>query len=227
MDTKRIVITGVGRGLGRAMTAGFIEAGHIVCGCARRADDVAELQQRWPAPNQFAQVDVADDRQVAAWAERVLTDGPIDLLLNNAALINQNAVLWKVPVEEFDRIIDVNIKGVANVIRHFAPAMVARRQGVIVNFSSGWGRSTSPQEAPYCATKWAIEGLTLALASELPRGMAAIPLSPGIINTNMLQTCFAGDASSYPSPEEWAVKAVPFLLQLGPKDSGKQLAVPQ
>ncbi len=227
MTAKRIVITGVGRGLGRAMTAGFIDAGHIVCGCARRAEDVAELQKRWPPPNQFAQVDVADDRQVAAWAERVLADGPVDLLLNNAALINQNAVLWEVPVEEFDRIIDVNIKGVANVIRHFAPAMVARRQGVVVNFSSGWGRSTSPQEAPYCATKWAIEGLTLALASELPRGMAAVPLSPGIINTTMLQTTFGGDASSYPSPEQWAVKAVPFLLQLGPKDSGKQLAVPQ
>ena len=227
MSAKRIVITGVSRGLGRGMTAGFSAAGHVVYGCARRPEDVAELQSRWPAPNRFAQVDVVDDRQVAAWAAQVLADGPVDLLLNNAALINRSAVLWEVPVAEFDRIIDVNIKGVANVIRHFAPAMIARRQGVIVNFSSGWGRSTSPQEAPYCATKWAIEGLTLALASELPRGMAAIPLSPGMINTDMLRTCFAGDASSYPSPDEWAIRAVPYLLGLGPKDNGKQLTVPQ
>jgi NAD(P)-dependent dehydrogenase (short-subunit alcohol dehydrogenase family) len=227
VTAKRIVITGVGRGLGRAMTAGFIDAGHIVCGCARRSEHVADLKERWPAPNQFAQVDVADDPQVAAWAREVLADGPVDLLVNNAALINRNNVLWDVPADEFDQIVDVNIKGVANVIRHFAPAMVARRQGMIINFSSEWGRSTSPEEAPYCATKWAIEGLTMSLASELPRGMAAIPLSPGIINTNMLQTCFGSGAASHPTAEQWSVKAVPFILGLGPKDSGKQLRVPQ
>src|SRR5205823_14154043 len=115
--------------------------------------------------------------------EKILAAGPVDLLLNNAALINRSAVFWKVPVEEFDRLVDVNIKGVANVLRHFVPAMVARRRGVIVNFSSGWGRSVSPEEAPYCATKWAIEGLTLALAHELPRGVAALPLNPGVIDT--------------------------------------------
>ena len=64
---------------------------------------------------------------------------------------------------------DVNVKGVANVIRAFVPAMVAKKRGVIVNLSSGWGRSTAAEVAPYCATKYAIEGLTLSLAQELPR----------------------------------------------------------
>jgi NAD(P)-dependent dehydrogenase (short-subunit alcohol dehydrogenase family) len=227
MEAKRIVITGVSRGLGRAMTARFIEHGHTVCGCARSAEAIAELQQRWPAPHSFHAVDVVDHRQVGRWADAALADGPIDLLVNNAALINRNAVLWEVPAEEFDRLVDVNIKGVANVIRHFVPAMVARKRGVIVNFSSGWGRSVSPEEAPYCATKWAIEGLTLALARELPRGMAAVPLNPGIIATDMLRISFGGDASSYPSPDDWAARAVPFLLQLGPKDNGQQLSVPE
>ena len=72
--------------------------------------------------------------------------------------------------------------------------------GVIVNFSSGWGRSTDAEVAPYCATKWAIEGLTQAFAQELPSGMAAVALNPGIINTDMLQSCFGGSASGYPSP---------------------------
>ena len=121
-------------------------------------------------------VDVADDQQVKTWAERLLTQyEPPDLLINNAGLINQLAP-WQVPTEEFSRLIDVNIKGVANVIRHFVPAMIERKSGIIVNFSSGWGRSTSLQVAPYCASKWAIEGLTQALAQELPDGMAAIPL---------------------------------------------------
>ncbi len=96
----------------------------------------------------------------------------------------------------------------------------------MVNFSSAWGRSTSPEVAPYCATKWAIEGLTRALADELPPGMAAIPLNPGVINTDMLQSCFGDSASAYPTAQQWAERAVPFLLGLGAKDSGQALTVP-
>ena len=152
--------------------------------------------------------------------------GPPDLVLNNAAIINRNAALWDVPVEDFDAVIDVNIKGVTNVVRHFAPAMIARQQGVIVNFSSGWGRSTSADVAPYCATKWAIEGLTQAMAQELPDSMAAVPLNPGIINTEMLQSAFGASASRYVDPVRWAEVAVPFLLQLSAKDNGESLSVP-
>ncbi len=141
-------------------------------------------------------------------------------------MINSNNQLWNVSAGDFDCVIDTNIKGVANVIRHFVPAMVERSSGVIVNLSSGWGRSTSPKVAPYCATKWAIEGLTRALAQELPRGMAAVPLNPGIIDTDMLRSCFGGDAASYPNPQRWAQSAVPFLLGLGPKDNGQPLTVP-
>ena len=82
------------------------------------------------------------------------------------AVINQTAPLWKISAGEFQAVINVNIAGTANVIRHFVPAMVDRQQGIIVNFSSGWGRSTSPNVAPYCATKYAIEGLTLAMSAE-------------------------------------------------------------
>jgi NAD(P)-dependent dehydrogenase (short-subunit alcohol dehydrogenase family) len=103
--------------------------------------------------------------------------------------------------------------------------MIKRASGVIVNFSSGWGRSTDVEVAPYCATKWAIEGLTQALAKELPSGMAAVPLNPGIINTEMLRSCFGGSASSFPTAEQWAKRALPFLLKLGPKDNGQQLTV--
>lgn len=221
-----VVLTGVSRGLGRAMAGEFVRRGHTVVGCARSATAVASLQQQFPSPNAFAVVDVSDEEQVRAWAEATLaTHGPPQWLVNNAALINRNAPLWQVSAEEFGAVIDVNIKGVANVIRHFAPAMVARRQGVIVNFSSGWGRSTDAKVAPYCATKWAIEGLTQALAQELPTGMVAVPLNPGIIDTEMLRSCFGGSAAGYPAPEAWAQRAVPFLLRLGPRDNGHSLTV--
>ena len=80
--------------------------------------------------------------------------------------------------------------------------------------------------APYCASKWAIEGLTRALADELPPGMAAIPLNPGIIDTDMLRSCFGNSASAYPTAQQWARRAVPFLLGLGPQDNGQAAAVP-
>jgi NAD(P)-dependent dehydrogenase (short-subunit alcohol dehydrogenase family) len=149
------------------------------------------------------------------------------LLINNAGLINRNAPLWKVPEEEFSRVVDVNIKGVVNVLRHFLPAMVTRGQGVIVNFSSGSGRGVSPEVAPYCATKWAIEGLTRALAEELPAGMAAVPLNPGLINTDMLRTCCGKGANNYPDASDWARRAVPMLLRLGAKHNGRPLSVPR
>lgn len=225
-ESLNIVLTGASRGLGRAMTTGFAQLGHTVHGCARSEKAVAALRQEFRGAHTFEVVDVADAQAVQTWAQRVLAaGGPPDLLLNNAAVVNRNAVLWRVPPQEFSEVIDVNIKGVAYVVHAFVGPMVARQKGVIVNFSSGWGRSASAEVAPYCATKYAIEGLTLALAEELPSGMAAVPLNPGIINTDMLRSCFGGEATRYPTAQQWAKTAVPFLLRLGPQDNGKSLTV--
>ena len=250
---RTILITGATRGLGRAMVDRFVEAGHTVIGCGRSREHVEALRKIHLAPHRFDVVDVSDDVQVVNWAASILQKprdghpwvsssdiektktqgspslgfhGVPDLLLNNAAVINKTKPLWEVTAKEFQHVIDVNIAGVVNVIRHFVPAMIANQRGVIVNFSSGWGRSTSPEVAPYCATKYAIEGLTQALAQELPEGMAAIPLNPGIIDTDMLRSCWADGASAYPSPELWSRKVVPFLLKLGPRDNGQPLTAP-
>lgn len=222
---KTIVITGVTRGLGRALAEWFIANGHTVVGCGRSAEVLA-MRFDFPAPNDFAVVDVTEENKVALWAEKTLAaHGAPDLLINNAALMNDPAPLWAVPAVQFNRLVDVNIKGVAAVIRHFVPAMVARKAGVIVNLSSGWGRSTSPEVAPYCASKYAIEGLTQALAQELPAGMAAVPLNPGVIDTDMLRQCWSDGASSYPKAKDWAKVAAPFILGLGPKHNGKSVSV--
>ncbi|WP_449419078.1 SDR family oxidoreductase [Phormidium nigroviride] len=224
---KIIVITGVSRGLGLAMTEKFIELGNTVCGCARSPETVKKLKEKYGSPHHFTCVDVANESQVKSWAEQLLaTCPPPDLLINNAAIINPLAPLWRVSNEEFSNLIDVNIKGVANVIRYFVPAMLLVKSGIIINFSSGWGRSTSPEVAPYCASKWAIEGLTRSLAQELPEGMAAIPLNPGIIHTEMLEICFGEEAANYTSVQEWVEKAVPFLLKLKSSDNGASLTVP-
>src|SRR4051812_34792720 len=119
-----VLITGVTRGLGRAMVEEFIRLGHTIAGCGRSKSAIAELSRKFPAPHAFTALDVASDAEVRAWAKAVFKDlGVPDLLLNNATVINQNARLWQVGAQEFDQLIDVNIKGVANVIRHFVPAM--------------------------------------------------------------------------------------------------------
>jgi NAD(P)-dependent dehydrogenase (short-subunit alcohol dehydrogenase family) len=209
------------------MVSEFVRLGHIVLGCGRSKAQVDELCCQFSKPHDFYSVDVASDEEVKSWASLVLnTHHAPDLLLNNAAVINRNARLWEITAREFGEVIDINLKGVANLIRHFVPAMVQRKSGVVVNFSSGWGRSSDAEVAPYCASKWGIEGLTQALAQELPSGLVAASLNPGIINTDMLQSCFGPSAESYPSPDEWARIVVPFLLGLGSEDHGKQLEVP-
>src|SRR6266540_906466 len=155
-----VLLTGVTPRLGRAMVDEFARLGHTVLVCVRSGKDIDRLRRAHGPLHDFYTVDVADDEAVKSWASVVLTShGPPDLLLNNAGVINANARLWEI---------------------------VTRKSGVIVNFSSGWGRSADAEVAPYCATKWAVEGLTQSLAQELPSGLAAVALNPGIIDTEML-----------------------------------------
>ena len=216
---KKIVITGITGGLGRELYEFYGREGHAVAGCGRSVGKVTDLPT-FPQGRAEA-VDVNDWEAVQGWAKSLFAEwGVPDLVINNAALVNTPAPLWEVPVEEFHAVIDTNIKGVFHVAKAFLPGMVARRAGVLANLSSGWGRSTSPEVGPYCATKWAVEGLTSALAQELLDGMAAVAVNPGVINTPMLQKCFGGGASHHPDAKQWVRRAGPFFLGLGPSDNG-------
>lgn len=227
MAGKIVLLTGATRGLGRALVPEFVRRGHVVLGCGRSRKEIEQLRRTYEKPHDFYMMDVSSDEEVKSFASLLVnTTGVPDLVLNNAAIINRNARLWEISARDFSEVIDINLKGIANIIRHFVPEMVKRKSGVIVNFSSGWGRSTDAEVAPYCASKWAVEGLTLALAQELPAGVSAVSLNPGIINTDMLQSCFGPAAANYPSPADWAKTAAPFLLDLGPSDNGKQLEIP-
>ncbi len=140
------VISGVSRGLGRALAEEFLSRGIRVWGCARSEREMESLREKYGELGDFRSVDVSKAEQVAQWAEQLLATGEVPYwLINNAALINRNSQLWKVSVDEFDAIIDVNVKGSFYLIKYFLPAMVKKGSGIIINFSSGWGRSTSPR----------------------------------------------------------------------------------
>ncbi|MFH2002278.1 MAG: SDR family oxidoreductase [Planctomycetota bacterium] len=225
-EIRKIVITGATRGIGRALVDAMIGKGHTILGCGRSRDAINRLRAACTSPNRFDTVDVSQWEQVRAWAQAVLGEsGCPDLLINNAGVINRNAPLWQVSDEEFTRVMQTNVMGTANLIRAFAPAMMDAGKGVIVNMSSGWGRSTAPEVAPYCASKWAIEGMTKALSQELPPGLAVVAVNPGIIDTDMLRSCWGDAAARYPSPETWVEQAADFMLSLSAKDNGGSLNV--
>ena len=136
---KVVVITGVARGLGRAMALEFANQGHRVIGCSRNERKLSGLEEKLGDEHSLSVADVVDDNAVAVWAnESIEAFGAPDLLLNNAAVINRNKFLWELSASEFNEVVDINIKGVTNVIRHFLPVMAKASKGVIVNFSSGW-----------------------------------------------------------------------------------------
>ncbi|XP_028762925.1 NADPH-dependent pterin aldehyde reductase isoform X2 [Neltuma alba] len=200
--SRTVLITGVSKGLGRALALELAKRGHTVIGCSRAQDKLnalrSELSAALAAANSSSSekhllldADVRSDSSVEELARTVMEkNGVPDIIVNNAGTINRNNKIWELPVEEFDNVIDTNIKGTANVLRHFIPLMITRKQGIIVNMSSGWGRAGAALVAPYCASKWAIEGLTRSVAKELPEGMAVVALNPGVINTEMLASCF-------------------------------------
>ncbi|MDB4143935.1 SDR family oxidoreductase [bacterium] len=221
-----IWMTGCTNGLGRALVPEFVERGHTVVGCGRNEIELQRLSEEFPDCF-FMACDVSDEGSVEDFVnEALISAGEPDFLINNAAIVNEPAPLWQVSAEEFNSLTSVNINGVANMIRHVVPLMLSNDSGMVINLSSGWGRSSSPDVAPYCATKWAIEGLNQALSQELPENVGTVALNPGVINTEMLQKCWGEEADSFPSAESWATTAAPFILGLTPKDNGKPLTAP-
>ncbi|KAL4184116.1 hypothetical protein AMTRI_Chr11g158420 [Amborella trichopoda] len=229
-SAKVVLITGVSRGLGRALALEMAKRGHTIVGCSRSQEKLHSLSTQLspddPSKHLFVLADVRSDSSVAELAKVMVdTKGIPDIIVNNAGTINKNNKIWEISSEEFDAVLDTNVKGTANILRHFLPFMIQNKKGLIVNLSSGWGRSSAAEVAPYCASKWAIEGLTGSVAKELPFGLAVVALNPGVINTDMLASCFGSSAGVYPSPESWAPNATTLILGLTAQDNGASLTV--
>ena len=225
---KSVIITGVTQGLGRAMVDRFDELGWNIYGCGRSKDKIEELKKQYSKIHDFQVIDVSDSQQVNNWANYILNRHTApDMIINNASIVNQNAQLWKITAQEFENVMNVNVNGVVNVIRAFVPAMVARKEGIIINMSSSWGREGEAELAPYCASKFAIEGITKSMALELPHGMAVVALDPGgSISTPMLKSCAPQYINESPTPETWSHKAIEYILNITIDKNGDSLTCP-
>ncbi len=176
-----VVITGGSRGIGRAAVELFAEKGHRVFFLYEKNHDAARAVEALTGARGFC-CDVAK----ATAVEQVFREiGPVDILICCAGIC-WYGLLQSMEEEAWDRIFDVNVKGVYNCVRAAMPAFLEHQRGSILTVSSMWGRVGASCEAAYSATKGAVIALTKALAKELgPSGIRVNCVAPGVILTDM------------------------------------------
>jgi len=228
------VISGATKGLGLALANELVARGWVVAGCGRSIGRAAQGGGVTYPPQRaaddstprLAAVDVADPDAVTTWAAGLPAP---DLVIANAGVVNAPAPIWELEPEAFASALAVNVGGVANLARAFLPAMIARGGGTFIAVSSGWGRRGKEGLSPYCASKFAVEGLVQSVALEVPAPIRVLSLDPGNgVRTAMLDTCLPDELDvPYPSPAEWASQAIEFILETALRASnGSALKVP-
>jgi len=189
---KVSIITGAGQGIGRATALKFAAEGARVAVCDINMDSVDETVQAIVAEGGEAQgfrIDVTDKETIARMVEGVMAKwGRIDTLVNNAGIV-QDAQFKKMTDEQFERVIDVNLKGVYNCTKAVVDIMLEQNSGVILNASSIVGIYGNFGQTNYAATKFGVIGMVKTWARELGRkGIRANAICPGFIETPILAT---------------------------------------
>ena len=182
LKNKICIVTGAAQGIGAATCAKFAAEGAIVIGCDRRSEMLNEAYERH-------QVDVTDRAQVDAMVAAVKArHGRIDVLVNNAG-ITKDARLVKMTLQQFDAVIDVNLRGVFHCAQAVANSMIEQGHGVILNASSVVGIYGNFGQTNYAAAKFGVIGFTKTWSRELgPKGIRVNAVAPGFVDTPILAT---------------------------------------
>lgn len=183
------VVTGGGRGIGLAISCRLAKLGATVavCGRSREVLDTTAGRIRQDGGRCEAIVmDVASPESVAAGASQIAEHlGRCRILVNNAGVRGPRKFLHQTAVEEFDRVMTVNLRGVFLCMRAFVPAMIEGGGGHVINISSIAGRNPLPAGAAYAASKWGLNGLSYSVAEELRNsGIRVSVVSPGSTNSD-------------------------------------------
>jgi 3-oxoacyl-[acyl-carrier protein] reductase len=184
------IVTGAGRGIGEAIARRLARNGARVACVSRSESNAAKtadaINSATPDAARPYAVDVADRKAVASVCERILGDfGRVDILVNNAGL-TRDGLAMRMSEEDWDVVIDTNLKGAFNFIQGVMRPMVRQRAGRIINISSVAGLNGNPGQANYSASKAGLIGLTKTLARELAsRSITVNAVAPGFITTDM------------------------------------------
>lgn len=187
---KTVIVTGGSRGIGAATCIRFAELGYNVIlnynNSREAAVMLAQSQRQLGRAVYPCRADVSDRASVEKMVDNVLREfGQIDVLVNNAGIANQE-LFTKVSMDDWNKMIAVNLTGVFNCTQAVLPSMINNHSGSIINVSSVWGETGASCEVPYSTVKAGIIGMTKALAKEVgPSGIRVNCVAPGVISTNM------------------------------------------
>jgi NAD(P)-dependent dehydrogenase (short-subunit alcohol dehydrogenase family) len=195
LDGRRALVTGAGRGIGLGAAAALAAAGAEVVLCARTGDEIETAAAAISRRGDNARAVVADVREREQIAEIVETAGPFDILINNAGT-NRPRSFVDVTEDDYAAVFDLNVRAAFFVAQAVARSMIrANRGGSIINISSQMGKVGAEQRSLYCASKWALEGLTRAMALDLaPHRIRVNTICPTFIETPLTQPYFQDEA---------------------------------
>lgn len=190
MEIKTALVTGGGRGIGKAITLKLAEDGYNVVinysKSSKDADDTVLEAKKLGVDAYAVKCDISDYKEVEKMIDNIIEKfGHIDVVVNNAGITKDNLIL-RMSEEDWDNVIDINLKGTFNVIKFVSKYMIKRRKGKIINISSVVGIVGNAGQVNYASSKAGIIGLTKSLAKELAsRGITVNAVAPGFIETDM------------------------------------------
>ncbi len=190
LEGKVALVTGAGRGIGRAVAKKLAQNGAKVIvnynGSEEKAMETVKMIEEAGGEAEAVKCDVSDFTACEELAKKVIEKyGRIDILVNNAG-VTRDGLIMRMSEEDYDTVLDINLKGAFNTIRHFSPNFLKQRSGKIINISSVAGVMGNPGQANYCASKAGLIGLTKSVARELAsRGVCVNAVAPGFIETDM------------------------------------------
>lgn len=192
LENKVALVTGAGRGIGRAIAIALAKEGAEVIvnynGSEERAKEVKQTIEENGGKASICKCNVSDFEACEAMIKDVVKEyGHLDILVNNAG-ITKDGLIMKMKEEDFDAVLNVNLKGTFNTIRHSARQMLKQRSGKIINISSVSGILGNAGQANYAASKAGVIGLTKTMARELgSRGITVNAIAPGFVDTEMTE----------------------------------------
>ncbi len=221
LEGKVTLITGAGRGIGRAIALAFAGEGAKVAVTGRNLDRLAQVVDEICAGGGVAEafeLDVTREDDAAGVAEEVVGKwGGIDVLVNNAGVITYDTPVWEATMEQWDEVMNTNLRGVHLVCRAVAPHMIRQGGGVIVNIGSSSGRQPDGDNGAYAASKWGVVGYTASLAqSLLPHGIRVNGINPDWVDTDMARSYYPEGDPNWITGEEVAQAAL-YLAAHAPK----------
>lgn len=190
LEKKTALVTGAGKGIGRAIALALAKMGVLVIvnyrGSKEQAEETVQKIREMGQEAEAYPCDVSDFQAVETMMKTIVSKyGRLDILVNNAG-ITKDGLILKMSEEDFDKVVDTNLKGTFHTIRHASRQMIRQRSGRIINISSVSGVMGNPGQANYAAAKAGIIGLTKTMAKELgSRGITVNAIAPGFIETDM------------------------------------------